>query len=980
MGDVWVARASGPAGFAKRVALKTIRPSAATPDAAMQMFSREARVAALLAHPNCVQVFELGEEDGTYFIAMEYLDGFSLGRTVQRAATLRRAIPIEVVARIIMDAATGLHYAHTLVDDTGAPLHIVHRDISLENILVTFGGQTKIVDFGIAKAASSLAGEGTQTGQLKGKYAYMAPEYLRHEPIDARIDLFALGVVAYRALTGKKPFSGDTDAQVIAAILQATPERAKKHRPEIPDLLDTVIAKALAKDPKERWQSAQALRSAVAQAVPNVADVEAVAAYLEALWPADNADRVAVRELAAGKTRDSQPILVADERDWISTLDLGALAAKPTTVQTAPPRRWRWWIALGVPLLVVALVAAGILIARRKTEPSRPAAIAPSSAHYKSGNGVVLLLEDLPNTSGAQELGDGAIELTLTRALGDSPQIRLFTRAAALEAAGAPHDHVLDDATAKLAAQRKAIAVIVRGAIEKTNHAYKIRIEMYDAATGKTLASGAATGATPDAALAEVPVLAAKLRIALGDTKNEQALVTAMRAATPRTAVAAHELSLANEASKQGDLKLARAHAESALAQDPDLGLAHVAIAIAAYNSSDHQSAQDIFRRAMSHVGHMTDHERRKLMSTYYAIIGNVDKAIEEMTATVDTYPFDEATISNLAVSYSYKRDWTKALAMSQRAVELAGPGAAPPIGNHAVFLLYSGDVAGAIETARVGFEKFPAFERFAAVRAMAELVLGKPDEARRDWSAMKNNAGESGRGLADLALYEGKLADAQQILVPAIAADKAARNVSGMALGLAMLAEAQLLAGKASAARRTLETAAAASKEVAIQFHVARLYTVLGDEKAVIAIQRKLASDIGLEPRLTAAMLAAELELHRKHAQAAVLRFEEAKTLLDTWYVHYGLLRAYLAAGAYPEAFSESEICLRRRGEAAAIFVDESPTYRMMAPVYYYRGRALEGMRSPAAVDAYKQFLDIKSKGSDPLVADARKRLAAIR
>ena len=176
MGEVFLARHEGPAGFAKNVVVKRILGGIASDETFVTMFLNEARLAAMIEHPNVVQIFDLGLEGDTYFIAMEYIHGRSLRQVRRRLAELKRAFPSVLAARICSQVLQGLHYAHTLSDEHGQPLQIVHRDVSPDNVLIGFNGVTKVVDFGIAKAAVNVST--TRAGAVKGKFAYMAPEQI----------------------------------------------------------------------------------------------------------------------------------------------------------------------------------------------------------------------------------------------------------------------------------------------------------------------------------------------------------------------------------------------------------------------------------------------------------------------------------------------------------------------------------------------------------------------------------------------------------------------------------------------------------------------------------------------------------------------------------------------------------------------------------------------------------------------------------
>ena len=262
MGEVFLARQEGPAGFAKSVVIKRILRHLAFDQGFVDMFLNEARLAALLSHPNIVQIFELGHEDEAYFIAMEYVQGRSLRGIRQRLADQgKQALAPVLAARICAQALQGLHYAHSLTDDRGKPLGIVHRDISPDNVLVSFSGVVKLVDFGIAKA--SVAVSSTQVGTLKGKFAYMAPEQLRGGVIDRRADLYAMGVLLYELLAGARPYAEPSDPALIHSILSLPPLPLRDRNPALPDELERIVMKALEREASNRWSSAEEMSGAL---------------------------------------------------------------------------------------------------------------------------------------------------------------------------------------------------------------------------------------------------------------------------------------------------------------------------------------------------------------------------------------------------------------------------------------------------------------------------------------------------------------------------------------------------------------------------------------------------------------------------------------------------------------------------------------------------------------------------------------------
>ncbi len=260
MAEVFLARPQGQERF---VAIKRILPNVAADDDFIAMFIDEAKIAGQLTHPNIAQILDIGKIQNSYFIAMEYISGHdvrALWDRVREAAENTdgpKGLPIATACHIVKKLAEGLDHAHRKRDAKGRPLGIIHRDVSPQNILISYDGDLKIIDFGIAKAANRIVK--TQTGILKGKFAYMAPEQARGEPIDHRSDIFAIGVVLYELLTGERAFKGDTDFVLLEKVRKVDIIPARELRKDIPRELERIMLKALARDAGERYAWASAL-------------------------------------------------------------------------------------------------------------------------------------------------------------------------------------------------------------------------------------------------------------------------------------------------------------------------------------------------------------------------------------------------------------------------------------------------------------------------------------------------------------------------------------------------------------------------------------------------------------------------------------------------------------------------------------------------------------------------------------------------
>ncbi|HEU4728914.1 MAG TPA: serine/threonine-protein kinase, partial [Kofleriaceae bacterium] len=252
MAEVFKAKSYGVEGFEKIIAIKRILPTMGEDRDFIKMFIDEAKIAGQLAHANICQIFELGRIDGSHFIAMEYIWGKDLLQIQNRLRKIKQPMPIAMACFTIAKVLEGLDYAHRKRDPLGRPLEIVHRDCSPQNVLVSYEGEVKVIDFGIAKATSRNSR--TMAGVLKGKFGYMSPEQVRGLPLDRRSDIFALGTMLYECLTGDRLFQGETDFSTLEKVRNVDIRPPREINPNIPQAVEAVILKALAKDVDERYQ------------------------------------------------------------------------------------------------------------------------------------------------------------------------------------------------------------------------------------------------------------------------------------------------------------------------------------------------------------------------------------------------------------------------------------------------------------------------------------------------------------------------------------------------------------------------------------------------------------------------------------------------------------------------------------------------------------------------------------------------------
>ena len=254
MAEIFLARQAGLEGFEKTIVIKRIRPHLSGQKGFVKMFLNEAKLAAQLNHPNIVQIYDLGKISDTYFIAMEYIFGRDMRRIIPKAESLGIPFPMVYALKIASSICEGLYYAHQRTDIYGNPLHIVHRDVTPENIFVSFDGTVKVLDFGIAKAANQI--EQTRAGEIKGKLSYMSPEQAMGQPLDGRSDIFSLGVVLYEWITGFKLFTGDSEVAILKSITDGKIYAPSYFKADIPEAVEQILMRALDKDRDQRYQTA----------------------------------------------------------------------------------------------------------------------------------------------------------------------------------------------------------------------------------------------------------------------------------------------------------------------------------------------------------------------------------------------------------------------------------------------------------------------------------------------------------------------------------------------------------------------------------------------------------------------------------------------------------------------------------------------------------------------------------------------------
>lgn len=341
MAEVFLARPAGQKGLDKLVVIKRILPHLAENEEFVSMFLQEARVAARLAHPRIARVFDVGKVGQTFFMAMEHVAGEDFRHVARQANRMGSDIPPSLVCRMIIGAAEGLHFAHNMTDEQGRPLEIVHRDVSPQNLFLTFDGEVKVLDFGVARAADNA--NQTRTGVLKGKYSYMSPEQVEGRILDHRSDVFALGIVLYELVTRKRLFKRSSPHATLKAVVDCVVPPPSSHNPEIDPELERIIFHALAPKPGDRLPSAAALATELQTYLERrrVGSTDDLRVFIRGIYADKLAEqkRLASTHAAPSSRAPEAPKPTSSKKRRRDAVELAPMPSERPSLSAPPPAR-----------------------------------------------------------------------------------------------------------------------------------------------------------------------------------------------------------------------------------------------------------------------------------------------------------------------------------------------------------------------------------------------------------------------------------------------------------------------------------------------------------------------------------------------------------------------------------------------------------------------------------------------------------------
>jgi serine/threonine-protein kinase len=396
MGEIFLTRLEGAAGFEKLFVIKRILPHLASDVRFRSMLISEARIAANMSHANICQVYELDEVDRQLYIVMEYLEGITVLALLHKYSRQGRQLPLGFVAGVVDQVADGLHYAHELRDRSGELMRIIHRDVTPSNMFLTESGVAKVHDFGVAKAKGSA---NTESGAIKGKFAYMAPEQLTGAEVDRRVDIFALGVVIGEMVTMRRLFQRKTDYLTFQAVMEQPLPDFRRHRSDLPEAMVEVLNRALARDPTERYGTVRELATAVTDALGRPWSQ----AEIGALVCADFSEELRlhhsqIADAVSRGARLSKPMILENPSDpdaedyfaFETSIENRRIQGSQVTggdASTAdavsrphhrPTRRWRLMAAISAAAAIAVILV--VIIIQELRSPSSPAALTPPIA------------------------------------------------------------------------------------------------------------------------------------------------------------------------------------------------------------------------------------------------------------------------------------------------------------------------------------------------------------------------------------------------------------------------------------------------------------------------------------------------------------------------------------------------------------------------------------------------------------------------